>query len=132
MSLKRSKGIDRMKILIHTDIDAARHSTRRNRRLSPQEIKKRLVRCRSSNVWAYTYDNSADPDGKIGTVYIQFKNAYGGPGDIYRYYDVPLHIYKKFISGTSKGHGVWQYFRNNFKYSKLTGDKRGRLKNAVN
>lgn len=121
-----------MKILIHTDIDAARHSTRNQRRPSSRDITDRLVRCRSSNVWAYAYDNSADPKGRVGDVYVQFKNAHGGAGDIYRYYDVPLYIYKKFISGPSKGHSVWQYLRNTYRYSKLTGDKRGKLKNAVN
>lgn len=121
-----------MKILIHTDIDAANRNAQNSKHLSSRDMMKRLVRCRSSNVWAYAYDNSGDPKGRIGTVYIQFKNAYGGAGDVYCYYDVPLAVYKKFLSGPSKGHGIWKYFRNNFKYRKLTGDKRGKLANAVN
>jgi hypothetical protein len=119
-----------MKILIHRYIGAASHSTRNRRASSGRDITDRLIRCRSSNVWAYGYDNKDNKN--VGTAYVQFKNATGGPGDIYRYYDVPLFVWKKFLAGPSKGHNVWKYLRNSFKYSKITGDKRGKLKNAVN
>ena len=120
-----------MKILIvDTYIDAAKHSNRNKRRKTSREITDHMVRCKSSNVWGYAYD--VKPDESIGTLYVQFKSATGGAGDVYRYYEVPLRIYKKFISAPSKGHSVWKYLRHNYMYSKLTGDKRGKLKNAVN
>lgn len=120
-----------MKLLIvDSYISAARHSTRNKRRQSSRQITDHMVRCKSSNVWGYAYDIPEDSDE--GTLYIQFKSDKGGPGDIYRYYEVPLRMYRKFISAPSKGHSVWKLFRNNYLYSKLTGDKRGKLKNAVN
>ena len=69
---------------------------------------------------------------KFGDVYVQFKGKNGGPGDIYVYYDVPVRTYRRWVSAPSKGHYFWQYIRNNFKYSKLTGNKRGKLENAIN
>ena len=67
-----------------------------------------------------------------GDVYVQFKNKRGGPGDVYVYYDVPVRVYQKWITTSSKGHYFWEYIRNKYKYSKLTGDKRGKLPNAIN
>ena len=120
-----------MKILIANNyISAAKHSSRNSRKQSSRQITDHMVRCRSSNVWGYAFDIEQDED--IGTLYIQFKSDKGGPGDIYRYYEVPLRLYQKFIAAPSKGHSFWKNFRNNFLYSKLTGDKRGKLKNAVN
>lgn len=104
----------------------------RNKRRTPREIANNLVRVKSSNVWAYGVEIK-DNDAKVGDVYVQFKGKNGGPdGGLYRYYDVPLNLWRKFISAPSKGHFVHKYLRNNFLYSKLTGDKRGKLKNAVN
>ena len=111
-------------------IVAARHSSRNNRRRSSRDITDHMVRCRSSNVWGYAFDIQQDEE--LGTVYIQFKNATGGPGDVYRYYEVPWKIYQKLVVGPSKGHIVHKLFRNIYQYSKLTGDKKGKLKNAVN
>lgn len=120
-----------MKILLkYEPVLAAKHSSRNKRKQSSRDITKHMVRCRSSNVWSYAFD--IDQDSNEGTMYVQFKNAMGGAGDIYRYYEVPLKIYQKFVAAPSKGHSVWKYLRNNFSYSKLTGDKRGKLKNAVN
>ena len=65
-------------------------------------------------------------------MYIQFKGRDGGPDDIYMDCDVPIRVYRRFVTATSKGHFFWQYIRNNYKYRKLTGDKRGKLPNAVN
>ena len=98
---------------------------------SSREITKNLVRVASSNVWAYGVEIK-DKDSKVGDVYVQFKGKNGGPEHIYKYYDVPITLWRKFISAPSKGHFVWKYLRNNFHYSKLTGDKRGVLKNAIN
>lgn len=99
--------------------------------VSSRDLTKSMVRVRSSNVWAYNMNIRKYGD-KTGDVYVQFKNEYGGPGDIYVYYDVPVVMYRRWHTAPSKGHYFWQYIRNNFKYSKLTGDKRGKLKNAIN
>lgn len=120
-----------MKILIKNSyIQSAKHSSRNERRESSKDIMKHLIRCRSSNVWGYAFDIREGEN--TGTLYIQFKSETGGPGDVYRYYDVPLKLYNKLVTAPSKGHNFWKYIRNNFQYSKLTGDKRGKLKNAVN
>lgn len=98
---------------------------------STKDISKQMVRVKSSNVWSYAL-NVKDKHNKFGDLYVQFKATQGGPGDIYIYYDVPITIYRRWQSAPSKGHFFWQYIRNYYKYSKLTGDKRGKLKNAVN
>ena len=98
---------------------------------NPKEITKNLIRVKSSNIWAYGVEIK-DNDVNVGDVYVQFKGKNGGPADVYRYYDVPISLWRKFIGAPSKGHFLWKYLRNNFLYSKLTGDKRGKLKNAVN
>lgn len=101
-------------------------------RRSTSEITKHLIRVKSSNVWAYGVEIK-DNKAKVGDVYVQFKGKNGGPdGGTYVYYDVPIVLWRKFISAPSKGHFVWKYLRNNFLYSKLTGDKKGKLKNAIN
>lgn len=96
-----------------------------------KDITKDMVRVRSSNVWAYNIDIKHYGD-KTGDVVVQFKGPNGGPGDIYMYFDVPVLLYRKWHTAPSKGHFFWEYIRNNYKYRKLTGDKRGKLKNAVN
>lgn len=90
-----------------------------------------LVRVRSSNIWSYGL-NLRDRKDKTGDLLVQFKGKNGGAGDVYIYYDVPTMVYRRWQSALSKGHYVWVYIRNNFKYSKLTGDKRGKLANAIN
>lgn len=102
-----------------------------DRRRTAREIAKDLIRVKSSNIWSYGIEIK-DNKAKEGDVYIQFKGKNGGPDDIYRYYNVPLNVWRKMLSATSKGHSFWQLLRNNFYYSKLTGDKRGKLPNAVN
>lgn len=104
---------------------------KRNRgKKSSRDVTDHMIKTRSSNIWSYAYDI---PEGsREGTMYVQFKNEVGRPGDIYRYYDVPYQIYQRFVSAPSKGHAHWVLIRNKFKYSKLTGDKRGVLPNAVN
>lgn len=99
--------------------------------ISTKNLTKDMIRVKSSNVWAYTI-NVKDRKSKFGDVLVQFKGAEGGPGDIYIYYDVPVLTYRRWHSAPSKGHYFWQYIRNYFKYSKLTGDKRGKLHNAIN
>lgn len=102
-----------------------------NDRRSTREITQNLVRVKSSNVWAYGVEIK-DNDAKEGDVYVQFKGKNGGPDSIYVYYSVPLGVWRKILSSPSKGHAVWKYLRNNFFYSKLTGNKRGMLPNAIN
>ena len=100
-------------------------------RKSSREISRNLIRVKSSNVWAYGVEIK-DNKATEGDVYIQFKGKNGGPGDIYKYYDVPVSLWRKFIGAPSKGHFFWKYLRNNFLYSKLTGNKIGKLPNAIN
>lgn len=99
--------------------------------ISSRDLSKNLVRVKSSNVWAYTI-NVKDADAKVGDVLCQFKGNNGGPGDIYMYFDVPVTLWRRWLGAPSKGHFFWQYIRNTFYYRKLTGDKKGKLKNAIN
>ena len=102
-----------------------------NEKRSARDAAKNLVRVKSSNVWAYGVEIK-DRKAKEGDVYVQFKGKNGGPESLYVYYSVPLTVWRKVLSAPSKGHAIWQYLRNNFLYSKLTGNKRGVLPNAVN
>lgn len=100
--------------------------------ISAREVSKNMVRVKSSNIWSYCIDIKNNGD-KFGTVYVQFKGKEGGPnGGLYRYYDFPVKLWRQWIGAPSKGHYFWKNVRNNFKYSKLDGDKRGKLPNAVN
>ena len=99
--------------------------------ITTRDLAKNLVRVKSSNVWAYTI-NIRDRKDKVGDVLAQFKGPKGGPGDIYLYYDVPINLWRRWLAAPSKGHFFWQYIRNAFSYRKLTGDKKGKLKNAIN
>lgn len=98
---------------------------------STKDITKSLARVKSSNLWSMGIDIDEYGDN-VGNVYIQFKNENGGPGDIYEYFDVPIKLYRKLVGAPSKGHAFWKLIRNNFQYRKLTGDRKGKLKNAVN
>lgn len=113
-------------ILEATHILAANDANR-----SSRELASNLVRVKSSNIWSYGI-NLKDRKNKTGDVYVQFKGNKGGPGDVYVYYDVPVIIWRKWLSASSKGHYFWKFIRNQFMYSKLTGDRRGKLRNAVN
>lgn len=99
--------------------------------ISTRDLSKNLVRVKSSNLWAYTI-NVKDNKSKVGDVLCQFKGKNGGPGDIYIYYDVPVRLWQKWLAAPSAGHFFWKYIRNNFWYAKLTGDRKGKLKNAIN
>ena len=99
--------------------------------INTRDLSKNLVRVRSSNVWSIGFDIH-DKKDKTGSVLVQFKNKNGGPGDIYILYDVPTMVYRKWITAPSKGHYYWQYLRNNYAYSKLTGNRKGVLPNAIN
>lgn len=99
--------------------------------INTRDAAKNMVRVKSSNIWSYGI-NVRNNNDKVGDVLTQFKGPNGGPGDIYIYYDVPVKVYRRWHTAPSRGHYFWQYIRNNFKYSKLTGDKRGKLPNAIN
>ena len=98
---------------------------------SARELSKNMVRVKSSNIWSYTI-NIKDRHDKVGDVYVQFKGKNGGPGDVYQYLDVPVNLWRRWIVAPSKGHFLWQYIRNNFKFRKLTGDRRTHLPNGIN
>ena len=98
---------------------------------SSRDLTQNLVRVRSSNVWAYGI-NIKNRKDRTGDLVVQFKNKNGGAGDVYIYYDVPVQIFRRWQSATSVGHYFWVYIRNHYNYSKLTGNKRGMLPNAVN
>ena len=111
-----------MNIFFGQEIKAAINTT---------DISKNLVRCKSSNLWAYGI-NVKEGQNRIGDVVIQFKGKRGGPGDTYIYYDVPVKDYRRLVGAPSKGSTFWKFFRNKFKYDKL-GDKswHGKLPNAI-
>lgn len=98
---------------------------------STRDLARNMVRVKSSNIWSYTI-NLKEYGQPAGDVLVQFKGKYGGPGDIYIYYDVPVTLYRRWHGAPSKGNFFHRYIRNNFKYSKLTGNKRGVLPNAIN
>ena len=102
-----------------------------NAAISTKDITSRLARVKSSNVWAYGINIRNNGD-QTGDVYAQFKSKNGGPGDVYVYFDVPIRVYRKWVTAPSKGHFFWVYIRNNYRYAKLTGDKRTKLRNGVN
>lgn len=99
--------------------------------INTKNVASKMVRVKSSNIWSYGI-NVRNYGDKLGDVVVQFKEKNGGPGAIYIYYDVPVKVYRRWQSAPSKGHYFWRYIRNIYKYSKLTGDKRGKLKNAIN
>jgi len=103
----------------------------KNDKRSTKDALKNLVRVKSSNVWAYGIEIK-DRKAKVGDVYVQFKGKNGGQGDAYVYYNVRLSDWRKMLAAPSKGHAVWAILRNNYPYAKLTGDRRGKLPNAVN
>lgn len=99
--------------------------------ISSRDLTKNMVRVKSSNIWAYNINIRQQGD-KVGDVVVQFKGKNGGPDDIYMYFDVPVRVYRQWHSAPSKGHYFWEHIRNNYKYRKLTGDKRTKLRNGIN
>lgn len=99
--------------------------------ISARDLTKNMVRVKSSNLWGFAI-NIKNDETDVGDLYVQFKNRSGGAGEVYVYYDVPVKIYQQFISGPSKGHNFWKYIRGKYRFAKLTGDKRTKLKGGVN
>ena len=132
---KLLKTVDRflakydMSIFAFTELDATQ--SKAIMAASTRELAQKLMRVKSSNVWAY-YLNVKNYGDDKGDLLVQFKARNGGPGDIYIYYDVPIRVFHRWQSAPSKGHYFWQYIRNVYQYHKLTGNKRGVLPNAIN
>lgn len=99
--------------------------------INTRNLAQNLIRVRSSNVWAVGFNPKKDSN-KTGDLVMQFKNPNGGGGDTYIYYDVPVQTYRRLVSASSVGHAFWVLVRDNFNYSKLSGDRRGKLPNAIN
>ena len=100
--------------------------------ISAKDITRNMVRVKSSNIWSYTINGRDGQDSKLGDVYVQFKGKYGGPGDVYVFYDVPVKIYRQLLSSNSKGHAFFLIFFGKYSYAKLTGDKRTKRRGGVN
>lgn len=98
---------------------------------SSKDLLDTLVRVKSSNIYSYGMDVDNIEDN-VGDVVIQFKGKNGQPDDIYMYFDVPIIVFRQWVSAPSKGRYFWRYIRNNYKYRKLTGDKRTKLPNGIN
>ena len=99
--------------------------------INTKNLASQLQKVSSSNVWAYGLFTRSRKD-RYRDLIVQFKAKEGGPGDIYIYYDVPFTLFRRWQATQSKGHFFWKHIRNYFKYSKLTGDKIGKLPNAIN
>lgn len=99
--------------------------------MSTKHMAKNLVRVKSSNIWAYGMNVRTAKD-KTGDVMVQFKGKDGGPDDVYIYYDVPVIVYRRWLSAPSKGHYLWRYIRGKYKFAKLTGDKKTKMPGGVN
>lgn len=98
---------------------------------SSKDLLDTLVRVKSSNIYSYGMDVDNIEDN-VGDAVVQFKGKNGQPDDIYMYFDVPIIVFRRWVSAPSKGRYFWRYIRNNYKYRKLTGDKRTKLPNGIN
>ena len=98
---------------------------------SSKDLLDTLVRVKSSNIYSYGMDVDNIEDN-VSDVVVQFKGKNGQPDDIYMYFDVPIIVFRRWVSAPSKGIYFWRYIRNNYKYRKLTGDKRTKLPNGIN
>lgn len=99
--------------------------------ISTKNITDTMIKVDSSNMWSYGF-NVKNYGDKTGDMFIQFKGRNGGPGEVYQYFDVPISLWRRFVSAPSKGHFFYVNVRSKFKYRKLTGDKKGKFANAVN
>lgn len=100
--------------------------------ISTRSLSDKLVRVKSSNLWSYGI-NIRDRHQTTGDVIVQFKGKDGGPnGGLYIYYDIPIKLWQRWLTAPSKGSFFWRHIRNVFKYSRLDGNKRGYLPNAIN
>ena len=99
--------------------------------ISSREITKNMVRVKSSNLWSVCL-NVRNRRDNVGDLFIRFKGPNGGDnGGLYQYFDVPVRLYRKFISAPSKGAFFWRNIRNNYTYRRLDGNKRTFLPNGI-
>lgn len=142
----KAKGIDNVKIVQSDELDMldtgiaprsvmagkkftkSRVNSAKSSRMTTRDFVDKLMRVKSSNVWAYAFNPKNE---QVGDMLMQFKGRNGGPGDIYIYYDVPNKVWQRLVAAPSKGHQFWETIRNKYTYAKLTGDKRTKLANGI-
>lgn len=142
----KAKGVDNVKIVKPDELDMpddgisvksvmsskrfkkVRVNSAKAKRMTTRDFVDKLMRVKSSNVWAYAFNPK---DEYTGDMLMQFKSKEGGPGDIYIYYDVPNKIWQRLVAAPSTGHAFWELIRNRYTYAKLTGDKRTKLANGI-
>jgi hypothetical protein len=131
-------GIENVKIIQPDDLDLGDNgvalsssilaASSKRKKTSTRDFLDKLMRVKSSNVWAYAFNPK---DEYVGDMLMQFKSANGGPGDVYIYYDVPSKIWRRLVAAPSKGHAFYELIRHNYTYAKLTGDKTTKLPNGI-
>lgn len=92
------------------DVLMGDNSTRRFPKTHPIATGEMLAGFKSSNVYAFGYDQ------RNAFLYVRFKdreddNNLGGPGPIYLYRDVPPEIFLKMMAAPSKGTFIWDSIR---------------------
>lgn len=123
----RNTDLDNIEII---GIFSGEYRTKITAAISTRDMVKHLVRVKSSNIWAYGM-NVRNAKDKVGDIIVQFKGRDGGPDDVYLYYDVPVQVYRRWLSAASKGHYLWRYIRGKYKYAKLTGDKKTKMVGGI-
>ena len=58
--------------------------------------------------------NSIGYDKQSATLEVEFTS-----GDVYRYFDVPEHLYQQLMSAVSKGQFLNDYIRHSYRYQKF-------------
>ena len=116
---------------IECSMQTGLHSMPITAAINTKNLAQNMIRVRSSNVWSIGFNVRKQGDN-TGDLVMQFKNKNGGAGDVYIYFDVSIKDYKRLLNAPSVGHQFWVSIRNNHSYSKLSGDKIGKLKNAIN
>lgn len=53
-------------------------------------------------------------DARMAILEVEFNS-----GDVYRYFNVPEHLYRNLISAVSKGQFLNEYIRYNYRYQKI-------------
>lgn len=126
-----SNKVENILRYIESSLHIGKFSTPVMAAINTKNLAQNLVRVRSSNVWAVGF-NVRNKGDNVGDLLMQFKGKNGGAGDLYIYFDVSLKDYRRLLNAPSVGHQFWVSIRNNYNYSKLTGNKRGILPNAIN